>query len=63
MSVSVVAIPRFEPANLSRAESGEERLALNKNHEGAGSSSSRNDRYGMNGRFWRKAAVRRNVCS
>jgi hypothetical protein len=28
MSVSVVASPRFEPANLSRTESGEERLAL-----------------------------------
>jgi hypothetical protein len=34
MSVSVVASPRFEPANLSRTESGEERLALHKNHEG-----------------------------
>src|SRR5258707_10735052 len=34
MSVSVVAGPRFEPANLSRTESGEERLALHKNHEG-----------------------------
>src|ERR1700738_1359998 len=34
MSVSVVASPRFEPANPSRTESGEERLALHKNHEG-----------------------------
>jgi len=34
MSVSVVASARFEPANLSRTESGEERLALHKNHEG-----------------------------
>jgi len=34
MSGSVVASPRFEPANLSRTESGEERLALHKNHEG-----------------------------
>jgi hypothetical protein len=34
MSVSVVASPRFEPANLSRAESGEEGLALHINHEG-----------------------------
>src|ERR1700738_1465580 len=34
MSVSVVASPRFEPVNLSRTESGEERLALHKNHEG-----------------------------
>jgi hypothetical protein len=32
--VSVVAIPRFEPENPSRTESGEERLALHKNHEG-----------------------------
>jgi hypothetical protein len=34
MSGSAVASPRFEPANLSRTESGEERLALHKNHEG-----------------------------
>jgi len=30
MSVSVVASPRFEPANPSRTEFGEERLALHK---------------------------------
>ena len=34
MSVSVVASPRVEPVNLSRTQSGEERLALHKNHEG-----------------------------
>jgi len=34
VSVSVVAYPRFEPANLSRTESGEERPALHKNREG-----------------------------
>src|SRR4029077_7753682 len=34
MLVAVVASPRFEPANLSRTESGEERLTLHKNHEG-----------------------------
>jgi hypothetical protein len=34
MSVSVVASSRFELANLTRTESGEERLPLHKNHEG-----------------------------
>src|SRR5260370_81200 len=34
MSGSMVAGPRFESANLGRTESGEERLALHKNHEG-----------------------------
>jgi hypothetical protein len=33
-SVPVVASPQFEPANLSRTESGVERLALHRNHEG-----------------------------
>jgi hypothetical protein len=34
MSGSVVANPRFERANPSRTESGEERLALQKNTKG-----------------------------
>ena len=46
LSVSVVASPRFEPANLRRAESGEERLALHKNHEGRAQAVRAMRRYG-----------------
>src|SRR5258707_7900208 len=47
MSVSVVASPRFEPANLSRTESGDERLALHKNHEGRAQAVAAMRGYGM----------------
>jgi hypothetical protein len=47
MSVSVVASPRFEPANRSRTVSGEERLAFHKNHEGLAQAVRAMSRYGM----------------
>src|SRR6266403_2527883 len=47
MSVSMVASPRFEPANLSRTESGEERLALHKNHDGRAQAVRAMGGYGM----------------
>jgi hypothetical protein len=49
MSVSVVPGPRFEPANLSRTESGEARLALHKNREGRAQTVRG---YGTNDRSW-----------
>src|SRR4029077_8385029 len=44
---SVVASPRSEPANLTRTESGEERLALHKNHEGRAQVARAMGDYGM----------------
>jgi hypothetical protein len=55
MSVSVVASSRFELANLSRTESGEERLALRKDHEGRAQAVA--NVWLWNDRSWRKADV------